>query len=104
MLYSRSAGTMMMTFLCYLLAINLATFFVYGIDKLKARKGRWRIPERTLLMLAVVGGSIGAWAGMMVWRHKTKHLKFQVGVPLILILQLALLAYVYLGKGATLHV
>jgi len=69
---------------------------VYGIDKLKAKKGLWRIPEVTLLMLAVIGGSIGAWCGMMVWRHKTKHLKFKFGVPAILFVQIALLIYVYL--------
>lgn len=85
----------MRALLYYLLAINVIAFFAYGIDKWKARKGRWRIPERTLLLLAAVGGSIGAWTGMTVWRHKTKHLKFQVGVPLILVLQLALAAYVY---------
>jgi len=83
-------------FIYYLLAINVVTFIVYGIDKLKAKKGWWRIPEATLLTLAVIGGSIGAWCGMMVWRHKTKHLKFKIGVPAILAIQLALLIYVYL--------
>jgi len=82
-------------FIYYLLAINVVTFIVYGIDKLKAKKGLWRIPEATLLMLAVIGGSIGAWLGMMLWRHKTKHLKFKLGVPAILITQIALLIYVY---------
>jgi len=82
-------------FIYYLLAINVVTFIIYGIDKLKAKKGLWRIPETTLLMLAMVGGSIGAWCGMMVWRHKTKHLKFKIGVPVILIIQIALLIFVY---------
>ena len=81
-------------FIYYFLAINVVTFFVYGIDKVKAKKGLWRIPEATLLMLAVIGGSIGAWLGMMVWRHKTKHLKFKIGVPVILITQIALLIYI----------
>ena len=54
----------------YLLVINAVAFFVYGIDKLKARKGRWRISEATLLLLAIVGGSVGAWLGMKVWHHK----------------------------------
>ncbi len=62
----------------YLAAINVLTFFVYGLDKHKARKGRWRIPEATLLMLAALGGSIGAYAGMKIFRHKTKKPKFYV--------------------------
>lgn len=78
----------------YLLVINLATFFTYGIDKWKAKKSKWRIREASLLALAVLGGSIGAWLGMKVWHHKTMHKKFKYGVPAILILQLALLAYI----------
>ena len=62
----------------YLLAINVVTFIVYGIDKYKAKKAKWRIPETTLLLLAVLGGSIGAWMGMKVWHHKTMHKKFQI--------------------------
>ena len=77
----------------YLLAINIATFFLYGIDKYKARKGRWRISEATLLMMAVIGGSIGAWAGMRLWHHKTMHKKFKYGIPIIIILQVALAVY-----------
>ena len=77
----------------YLLVINAVAFIVYGIDKLKARKGRWRIPEATLLLLAVVGGSIGAWIGMKVLHHKTMHLKFKYGLPSIILLQLALAVY-----------
>ena len=76
-----------------LLTINALAFIVYGIDKLKARKGRWRIPEATLLLLALVGGSIGAWLGMKVWHHKTMHLKFKYGLPSIILLQLALAVY-----------
>lgn len=75
--------------------INIITFIVYGIDKQKAKKGCWRISEATLLLLAAIGGSIGAWCGMMIWRHKTKHWKFKIGVPLIFLLQFALLVYVY---------
>ena len=78
----------------YLLVINIATFFTYGIDKWKAKKSKWRIRETSLLALAVLGGSIGAWLGMKVWHHKTMHKKFKYGVPAILILQLALLAYI----------
>jgi uncharacterized membrane protein YsdA (DUF1294 family) len=81
-----------MTLLLYLVVVNVATFVVYGIDKLKARRGRWRVPEATLLTLAAVGGSIGAWCGMRVWRHKTRHAKFRYGVPAIIIAQIALAA------------
>ena len=78
---------------CYIRGINVIAFIVYGIDKLKAKRGKWRIPESTLLLLAAIGGSLGAWLGMKVWHHKTMHKKFQYGVPLLLILQLALSAY-----------
>ena len=78
---------------CYILGINVIAFLVYGIDKLKAKRGKWRIPESTLLLLAAIGGSLGALFGMKVWHHKTMHKKFQYGVPLLLILQLALGAY-----------
>ena len=78
-----------MIIIYYLLAINAVAFFAYGIDKLKARKGWWRIPEATLLLLAIIGGSIGAWLGMKVWHHKTMHKKFRYGLPLILLLQLS---------------
>ena len=74
----------------YLIVINVLTFFLYGIDKLKAKRSKWRIPEATLLGLAVIGGSIGAWLGMKVWHHKTMHKKFKYGLPLILIAQIAL--------------
>ena len=78
--------------ICYLLAINIATFFLYGIDKYKAKNSKWRISEATLLTMAAIGGSIGAWAGMRLWHHKTMHKKFKYGVPLIIILQVALVA------------
>lgn len=77
----------------YFLAVNIIAFIVYGIDKLKARKNLWRIPETTLLLIAVIGGSIGAWMGMYVWHHKTMHLKFKYGVPIILVAQVALGVY-----------
>ena len=76
----------------YLLAINTVTFFVYGIDKYKAKKAKWRIPEVTLLLLAVLGGSIGAWMGMKVEHHKTMHKKFKYGSPAILLILVALMA------------
>ena len=77
----------------YLLAVNIATFFLYGIDKYKAKKGRWRISEAILLLMAVIGGSIGAWAGMRLWHHKTMHKKFKYGIPVIIILQVAIAVY-----------
>ena len=81
----------------YLLAINAVTFIVYGIDKYKAKKAKWRIPEATLLLLAVLGGSIGAWMGMKVWHHKTMHKKFKYGIPAILLIQIALMAYLHMN-------
>ena len=82
-----------LSLLYYLIAINAITFITYGIDKWKARKNKWRIPESTLLLLAVFGGSIGAFLGMRVWRHKTIHKKFKYGIPSILVLQIGLLLY-----------
>ena len=80
------------TLLYYLIAINIVTLIVYGIDKVKAMKGKWRISEATLLILAAIGGSIGALLGMKVWHHKTMHKKFKYGLPLILLAQIALIA------------
>ena len=80
-----------MGILGYLVIINIVTFVVYGIDKWKAKRGNWRISEATLLMLAVIGGTIGALLGMKVWQHKTMHLKFKYGLPLILLAQIALI-------------
>lgn len=77
----------------YLVALNIITFFIYGIDKHKAKKNKWRISEAFLLALALLGGSVGAWLGMKVWHHKTMHKKFQLGVPLIFILQVCLWLY-----------
>ena len=77
----------------YFAVINAVTFFMYGIDKWKAKKSKWRISEVALLGLAVLGGSIGAWLGMKAWHHKTLHKKFRYGVPAIIIVQLALSVY-----------
>ena len=79
----------------FLFIINLSTFAVYGWDKLCAKRGMWRVPERILLLLALLGGSVGALAAMAIFRHKTRHLKFRYGVPLILILQIAGLIYLH---------
>ena len=81
--------------LYYLLAVNIATFFLYGIDKYKAKKGKWRVSEATLLMMAVIGGSIGAWSGMRLWHHKTMHKKFKYGIPIIIIMQVSLVVYLH---------
>ena len=83
--------------LCYLAAINVVTFTVYGIDKLRAKRGAWRIPEKTLFLLPILGGSVGAIAGMKVFHHKTKHWYFKYGLPLILSLQLALVVWLKIG-------
>ena len=83
----------MNTILYYLLAVNITSFILYGIDKYKAKKGKWRISEATLLTMAAIGGSIGAWAGMRLWHHKTMHKKFKYGIPIIIILQVALVVY-----------
>ena len=80
-------------FLYSLIVLNIVTFLVYGIDKWKAKQGSWRISEATLLILAVIGGSIGALIGMKVWHHKTMHKKFKYGLPLILIIQIILIGY-----------
>lgn len=81
---------MIQLILLYLLIINAIGFLLMLVDKRKAQKNLWRIPESTLLTAAAFGGSIGALAGMYTFRHKTKHLKFTLGVPLILIAQIAL--------------
>ena len=76
--------------LIYLVAINIVTFFVYGIDKWKAKRSKWRIEESTLLWWAAAGGSIGALLGMKAWHHKTMHKKFKYGVPAILMAQIVI--------------
>lgn len=74
-----------------IIGVNVITFVVYGVDKLKAKKGKWRVPETTLLLLAIIGGSVGAWCGVKVWHHKTMHAKFKYGIPLIMAMQAGLL-------------
>jgi len=83
----------------YLIAINVMAFLLYGIDKWKAKHKQWRVPEATLLGVALIGGSIGALLGMMVWRHKTKHKKFTIGLPLILAAQIALILLTACGTA-----
>ena len=86
---------MLKYFAIYLIVINLIAFLAMYIDKRKARYGKWRIPEQTLFILALIGGSIGAIAGMYAFRHKTKKLRFTVGFPVILVLQIILIILVW---------
>ena len=79
--------------LIYLGIINLIGFFSMFLDKQKAKRGKWRIPEKTLFLLAAIGGSLGTTLGMHVFRHKTKHWYFKLGMPLILIVQIILIIY-----------
>lgn len=80
----------------YLLIVNAAGFLSMLVDKLKAKKNLWRIPESTLLTIALIGGSIGSLIGMYALRHKTKHLKFTIGVPLILVVQVGMCIALFL--------
>lgn len=82
--------------LIYICGLNLAAFTICGIDKWKAVHQRWRISERCLMLLAAVGGSIGMLAGMYFFRHKTRHPKFYLGVPAILICQIIIVVVVVL--------
>ena len=79
----------------YLAVINIITFIMFGADKARAAKGRWRISESALILAALLGGSTGALAGMRFFHHKTKHRKFTIGIPVILALQIILMALYY---------
>jgi uncharacterized membrane protein YsdA (DUF1294 family) len=80
--------------LLLLIAVNLVSFALYGLDKVKAKRGLWRIRESTLLLVAALGGSLGALLGMELFRHKTKHWTFRILIPLFLLLHMALGVYV----------
>ena len=86
--------------LTYLVIINIAAFIAFGIDKWRAQNNAWRIPETTLFLLAIIGGSIGAEIGMHVWHHKTRHLSFIIGIPIILLLQIIVICLItrFLGS------
>lgn len=90
-----SASVSWTVLLVWLAVINLLTFIVYGADKRRARKGKWRVPEKTLFLLPLLGGSIGALLGMRVFHHKTKHWYFVWGIPAILLAQIALAVWIY---------
>jgi len=83
----------MREFIYYFIGINVLTFLLYGIDKWKAMRGKWRIPEDTLIWLAIAGGSIGALLGMYLFHHKTKHRKFTLSVPAIFLVQVLLIYF-----------
>jgi uncharacterized membrane protein YsdA (DUF1294 family) len=82
-------------FILYLAGINLLGLYFMRTDKLRSKRGKYRIPERRFFMIALVGGSIGVFAGMRLFRHKTKHATFYVGIPAILFVQLILLGYAW---------
>ena len=81
--------------LVYLLIINAVGFILMLVDKIKAKKNKWRIPEATLFLVAAIGGSIGSIAGMYTFRHKTKHFSFILGMPLILAIQIVLIILIW---------
>lgn len=81
--------------MAYLVISNMIGFAAMGIDKRKARKHKWRTKEATLFLIAIIGGSIGSWIGMYVFRHKTKHWYFVIGIPGILILQVIMAVLLY---------
>lgn len=83
--------------LVFLLVMNILAFAMYGLDKYYAMADKWRISEKNLLLVAYLGGSIGAYAAMRIFRHKTKHAKFTIGVPLAIVLHIAIAVYVMIG-------
>ena len=85
--------TAFFVYLIYVVLLSLVTFATYGADKKKAKRGARRVPEKTLFLLAILGGSVGAILGMRVWHHKTRHWYFKYGLPAILLAQLALAWY-----------
>lgn len=83
------------TVLIYMAGMSVIGFCAMGIDKAKAKADAWRIPEKTLLLIAFAGGGAGVWLGMEAFRHKTKHLQFKYGVPLIFLLEFIAVCYVF---------
>ncbi len=85
------------TIITYLIAINALAFLLYGIDKYKAIKGKWRIPERKLLGVAIAGGNLGSLLAIWTFKHKTLHKKFSLGIPFILCIQIGLILFYLKG-------
>lgn len=85
----------MIVFVLYLVLINLIAFILYGADKYKAQHEQWRVPEKVLIGLALIGGSVGAILGMRIFHHKTRHKLFSIGLPLILAIQLLLIMFAF---------
>lgn len=81
--------------LLYIGGVNLVAFILMRIDKQKARKHAWRIPERTFWGLSIIGGALGIWFGMRYFRHKTKHRSFVIGVPIIILVHVGVFTYIY---------
>ena len=88
----------MLKIILYLLAINIIGFFVMVIDKNKAKKGTYRISEKFIFILSLIGGSLGGYIGMYTVRHKTKHLKFTVGIPITIIINIICIYYITTNK------
>lgn len=88
------SGIGMKIVIIYWIVVNVTGFALMGIDKAKAIRHKWRIPEATLFLTALLGGSVGAWIGMYTFRHKTKHIRFVVGFPVILVLQIGLVCLI----------
>ena len=86
----------MQPIILYYIAINAAAFIMYGADKFFAKKDMWRIPEKTLILAAAIGGAFGAYAGMQIFRHKTKHAKFNISIPVLMAVHLGMLAYLFM--------
>lgn len=85
----------MILLLLYLISINLISFILFGIDKRYAKQHRWRISERKLFLFLIMGGTVGGWAGMKLFRHKTLHLKFRIGIPILFAMQLLVAVFLF---------
>ncbi|TVY10527.1 DUF1294 domain-containing protein [Paenibacillus cremeus] len=91
----------MKLFILYLIVINIFSFWTMGDDKSRAKQGKRRVPEKKLFGLSAIGGALGTWLGMRVWRHKTKHTSFILGVPALLLMNIAAIYFLvqYFGPG-----
>ena len=82
--------------LCYFIAVNIIGFILPAADKSKSRKGQWRIPEKHLFLIAIIGGSVSEYISMRIYHHKTKHKRFMIGIPVIIFLQAVIAAFVFI--------